>query len=84
MTLMCSDAMQQGYNEGIKEGKRIFEPKWIKCSELAPNNDKEYLIINSFESMFIAQYFDGNWVYDDHVFKNITHYTELPNPPNNE
>ena len=72
-----------GFYNGFIQGAKWMQEQdeWISCEDRLPNNDKEYIISNNLGNMFLAQYWEGNWIFDDYTFHNITHFMPLPSPP---
>lgn len=83
LTLMCSDCIQQGYQEGIKEGERRFKPKWLSVEYLPEGESKNWFFISR-NGKNIGSNYTLNQVKDYAKSGIATHFLELvlPEPPN--
>ncbi len=72
------------WSEAIREN-RDNPGGWIACSERLPPSDALYLIWAN-EGCFLVDWDEGRWSFDDGSYmlsqKDVTHWRELPPPPN--
>lgn len=88
ITLMCSDAMNQGYEEGLKEGERLFKPKWISVDTEQPQEMKDVLLCDYKGKIYLGHYWGYDSELDYQVFyvgdfrqTGISYWMPLPEPP---
>lgn len=81
----CRAAILQSQDRGIKDG-------WISCSERMPDDGQHVIILCDGAFVLYAQYRDGEFfdvVRDGDEFfetqsRNVTHWMQLPEPPQEE
>lgn len=90
LTIICSDVAAQAYQEGMTEGKRLYEHKWISVKDRLPEEGNRYWVyIQELNDGGWFSYFQWNCYYDpqEKVFRDagkthkVTHWTNLLPPP---
>lgn len=59
---------------------------WIKTEDRLPDNDREVLMLSQYKGddcgIKISRYYDGRWLYASNLGYTVSHWMELPEPPN--